>query len=336
MTDQTPANVVPFDGFKTIDGNFTQVPNQVFELMPTLSGSELKCLLYIVRHTLGFRDKVKTITIDEFEHGRKLKTGERMDDGVGMGRETIINALKALAERAIITRDLDARDKARQKITYGLHQSDNPTSDNQSEKPTASDGKSDRQNRKSRPRSVKETIGDTPIEEKIVAAKSAATDADAKPKRKRKPKDAPKPRSECENEPVYEAVERYLFEITDATPDDPYLWDSPQGLITRWLLGRIAKIRTSELGYIKRAAEAHHVESFVRWFQKTYKDASLPTGPVKFVSQWRKFGAAMAKKSTPAIVHIEPEPIYTPTEAEKAESLAIMRANNPFAKGKAS
>jgi hypothetical protein len=176
VTDQTPSNIIQFDGFKPIDGNFTQVPNQVFELMPTLSGSELKCLLYIVRHTLGFHEQVKTITIDEFEHGRKKKNGTRFDYGVGMGRETIINALKTLAERAIITREMDASDKARQKITYGLHRSENPTSDNQSENPTAEVGKSDRRGRKTGPRSEKETKETKPKKEKI-----ASTDAPVVP-----------------------------------------------------------------------------------------------------------------------------------------------------------
>jgi phage replication O-like protein O len=176
MTDQTPSNIIPFDGFKPIDGNFTQVPNQVFELMPMLSGSELKCLLYIVRHTLGFHEPTKTITLDEFEHGRKTKKRARMDGGVGLGRETIANALKSLAERAIITRETDASDKARQKITYGLNRSENPTSVNQSENPTSEVGKSDRSGQQIRPRSVKETKETKPKKEK-----KASTDAPAIP-----------------------------------------------------------------------------------------------------------------------------------------------------------
>jgi hypothetical protein len=173
-----PTNIIPFDGFEELDGNFTQVPNQVFDLMPSLSGSELKCLLYIVRHTLGFHTNTRTITLDEFENGRKFKTRKRMDEGVGLGRETIANALKVLAERAIITREIDLRDKARQKITYGLNRSENPTSDHQSENPTASVGKSDRSGQKIRPRSVKETKETKPKKEKI-----ASTDAPAIPVR---------------------------------------------------------------------------------------------------------------------------------------------------------
>jgi hypothetical protein len=54
--------------------------------------------------------------------------------------------------------------------------------------------------------------------------------------------------------------------------------------------------------------------------------------PEKVVSYILARRDRIAAKSTPAIVHIEPEPEYTPTDADRE----FMRANNPFAKGKAS
>jgi hypothetical protein len=131
----------------------------------------------------------------------------------------------------------------------------------------------------------------------LVADATASDTRDAEQKPTKRGKQPPKPRGECDHEPVYEAVERYLFEITDATADDPYLWDSPQGFVTRWLLGRIAKLRKAELGKIRRPAEAHHVETFVRWYRGKYKDAALPTEVVKFVKHWRAFGAEMSAKN---------------------------------------
>jgi phage replication O-like protein O len=296
MTDQTPANVIPFDGFKPIDGNFTQVPNQVFELMPTLSGSELKCLLYIVRHTLGFQDKVKTITIDEFEHGRKLKTGQRMDDGVGMGRETIVNALKSLAERAIITRDLDARDKARQKITYGLHQSDNPTSDNQSEKLTATVGKSDRKNRKIRPRSEKHTLEDKPQIEKIVAATPPTLAIEPKAEKK-----SPL-RSEGKPYPVYDALESRGWGIP-FNDTAPRMWTQPIGIIAKWLTCEVWTFQKQPIGKNETPATAEDVFAFYDWWARNNPKATPPRNVFKFIEHWREWKAAVAK-STASGLHI--------------------------------
>jgi hypothetical protein len=135
------------------------------------------------------------------------------------------------------------------------------------------------------------------LNKSLVANATAGEIATVEKKSTKRGKQPPKPRGECDHEPVYEAVERYLFEITDATADDPYLWDSPQGFVTRWLLGRIAKLRKAELGKIRRPAEAHHVETFVRWYRGKYKDAALPTEVVKFVKHWRAFGAEMSAKN---------------------------------------
>ena len=44
----------PFQGFAS--PNYTIVPDELFDqLMPTLSGAELKILLYIIRRTFGFK-----------------------------------------------------------------------------------------------------------------------------------------------------------------------------------------------------------------------------------------------------------------------------------------
>jgi hypothetical protein len=170
MTDQT------FAGFEPLKGNFTQVPNQVFDLLPQLTGGEIKCLLYIVRHTLGFHDKVKTITIDEFENGRKRKDGTRIDDGAGIGHDAIVRSLKSLSDRNIITRETDARDKARQKVTYGLNLSENRNGDH-SENQTTAIRKSERSGLKIGPRSVKETVADIPLEDALSKRIAAIIDA---------------------------------------------------------------------------------------------------------------------------------------------------------------
>lgn len=66
--------------------NTTPVPNQVFSWLPELSGTELKCLLVIIRNTIGWVDKY---------------TGERKE------RDWIANSVFAskggISERSVTT-----------------------------------------------------------------------------------------------------------------------------------------------------------------------------------------------------------------------------------------
>lgn len=115
MTD-TPA----FGGFAPIDATYTRTPNEIFELIPELKEGELKCLLYIVRHTLGYHEPTKVITFDEFINGRKRKDGTRIDEGTGLSKQTVIKSLATLYERGFVYRETNDEDRARIKHEYGL------------------------------------------------------------------------------------------------------------------------------------------------------------------------------------------------------------------------
>ena len=55
-------DVFHFQGFRS--PRYTQVPDEVFdELMPRLSGAELKVLLYIIRRTFGFKKERDNISL---------------------------------------------------------------------------------------------------------------------------------------------------------------------------------------------------------------------------------------------------------------------------------
>ena len=88
-----------FAGFVEPTGNFTIVPNDALYFMAALSGAAFKCLMYIVRHTFGFHDKAKAITLDEFANGRKRNDESRIDFGTGLSRSTVIDELPALSEQ---------------------------------------------------------------------------------------------------------------------------------------------------------------------------------------------------------------------------------------------
>jgi hypothetical protein len=92
--------------------NSTQVPDTLFdELMPDLSGAELKSLLYIIRRTFGFKKQTDTISINQMLGGITKLNGEELDRGTGLSKPALLSALKSLAHRNIIipTRQYDAK-----------------------------------------------------------------------------------------------------------------------------------------------------------------------------------------------------------------------------------
>ncbi len=97
-----------FEGFRS--PNFTTVPDELFDdLVPRLSGAEVKVLLYIVRRTFGFKKDRDNISISQMLDGIVKKNGERLDHGAGLSKPTLCRAISTLAEKKIIiaTRQFD-------------------------------------------------------------------------------------------------------------------------------------------------------------------------------------------------------------------------------------
>lgn len=110
----------PFPGFRL--PTTTQVPDEVFDvLMPTLSGAELKVLLYICRRTFGFRKASDSISISQLTSGITTRDGRVLDSGTGLARHSVVNALRSLAEQGIIiaTRH-SSRERGDETTTYEL------------------------------------------------------------------------------------------------------------------------------------------------------------------------------------------------------------------------
>lgn len=117
MTDQE------FQGFGTPEENWSKLPHSLIAALPTIkSASELKVILYILRHTWGFHETEKRISLDEFANGRKKRGGSRMDGGTGMSIPAIRNGIKRAIEHGFITVETDNSDKARVKKYYSLNQ----------------------------------------------------------------------------------------------------------------------------------------------------------------------------------------------------------------------
>jgi len=111
----------PFPGFRL--PYYTQVPDDLFDvLLPTLSGAELKVLLYLIRRTFGFKKDSDAVSLTQICEGIKRRDGTILDRGTGLHRETAVNALRALEERRIILayRSTSA-ERGNETTTYRLH-----------------------------------------------------------------------------------------------------------------------------------------------------------------------------------------------------------------------
>jgi len=124
MTEPKPeydVGNVKFEGFEKPKQNWTQSPNMLIDILPQIETvSEVKVILYILRHTWGYHDTEKKITLDEFESGRKRKDGSRIDNGTGLTVPSIRDGLKRAQEHGFITVEIDDRDKGRVKKFYSL------------------------------------------------------------------------------------------------------------------------------------------------------------------------------------------------------------------------
>jgi hypothetical protein len=115
--------------------------------MADLTGAELKVALYIARRTFGFKKDSDSISISQIANGIVKKSGERLDRGTGLGRSTVIEALKSLIEAhgLVIARrqkteagdddvnvyELNLEDEVVQKVDYPSPESGLPGSRNQ-------------------------------------------------------------------------------------------------------------------------------------------------------------------------------------------------------------
>jgi hypothetical protein len=100
MPEPTPTST-PFRGFHS--PNYTIVPDELFdELLATLSGAELKVLLYIIRRTFGFKRDADAISLSQMLSGITTKDGRVLDRGIGLSKPTLLGALRSLIAQNII------------------------------------------------------------------------------------------------------------------------------------------------------------------------------------------------------------------------------------------
>lgn len=81
----------------------TQIPNEMLdELVSTLSGAEVKVLLYVARRTFGFHRQAARISFGQLCNGLVLADGRRLDHGTGLARSTAQAAVKSLEAAGLL------------------------------------------------------------------------------------------------------------------------------------------------------------------------------------------------------------------------------------------
>ena len=147
-----------FVGFGAPTQNWSKLPHALInELSNIDSVSELKVILYILRHTWGYHDTEKRITNDEFCNGRKRGDGTRIDNGCGLSPKSVRAGIANAVEHGYITVEIDSRDLARQKHYYAINSG--------GEKVTPRGGESNPQGGESNPRTEKDTLSKETLSE---------------------------------------------------------------------------------------------------------------------------------------------------------------------------
>jgi DNA-binding MarR family transcriptional regulator len=87
------------------DFPYTRIPNRFLdEIAIDLTPSELRVILYIYRHTLGYNKFTDQISYNQFVSGIVTRDGRRIDQGAGVSRRALVDALISLEKRGLITR----------------------------------------------------------------------------------------------------------------------------------------------------------------------------------------------------------------------------------------
>ncbi|MDD5638657.1 MAG: replication protein [Candidatus Pacebacteria bacterium] len=86
-----------FIGFPPLMTDYWSFPKILDNYFHILNGSEQKVLIFILRHTWGFKKTSDNISLTQLQNGVK-----NLDKGTGLSRKTITKSLKSLVEKGFI------------------------------------------------------------------------------------------------------------------------------------------------------------------------------------------------------------------------------------------
>lgn len=102
--------------------NSTQIPDVIIDRwMPTLSGGELRVVIYVARRTYGWRKPDDEISVSQLVDGITKRDGTRLDYGTGLSRSQVISAVESLSSKGVLSRRHNKRaDGGDAPSTYSL------------------------------------------------------------------------------------------------------------------------------------------------------------------------------------------------------------------------
>lgn len=112
-----------FQGFRKPESAFFRLPNEWTDITADITSlAELKIIEYVARHTWGFQEfeKYITLTVDEFMLGRKRNDETRMDRGTGLSESAAKLGIASAIEHSYIECEVDTSDKGRISKSYRL------------------------------------------------------------------------------------------------------------------------------------------------------------------------------------------------------------------------
>ena len=78
---------------------YTPIPDEILDdELSHLTGAELKVLLYIARRTFGYGKREDAISLTQLCEGTKTRDGQQIDQGTGLSRQGVSNAVKSLVD----------------------------------------------------------------------------------------------------------------------------------------------------------------------------------------------------------------------------------------------
>lgn len=204
-----------FPGFDIPKENWSKLPHDFINALPLIETiGEMKVILYILRHTWGFQDESKKITVDEFVNGRKLKDRSRMDTGTGLSKSTVVDGLKRAEAHGFISVEVDDYDGGRIKKIYSLRGIDSIPQETP---------KSDPRGIESIPRSEKETLERNLEKETSLPEAGTISDSDIENSESEIP-DVPNPTIPVESSEVPEQSKPVRPPSADVFREETHRW----------------------------------------------------------------------------------------------------------------
>jgi hypothetical protein len=114
-----------FGGFDDPEENWLKLPKAIYDNLHRFSsGAELKVVLYVLRHTWGYGDEYKAMSVAEISKGRLRKDGTRIDAGTGLHTQAVCDGVNRAIEHGFLRVWRDDTDLARKVKYYMLAKSD--------------------------------------------------------------------------------------------------------------------------------------------------------------------------------------------------------------------